>query len=108
MTKVAGIRVLKWLGGDHANYNMGLFAQGAVSNLTGPISRRSSIEVARQTGTAAAPLKSQPFSWDSVPNFFAMLPHPDGAKQRLLRKARRFHCALRGPIQQAVARYARA
>jgi CelD/BcsL family acetyltransferase involved in cellulose biosynthesis len=74
-TKVAGIRVLKWLGGDHANYNMGLFEPGAVPSLTGADIAALLDEVARQTGAAVALLKAQPFSWDGVANPFAMLPH---------------------------------
>ena len=74
-TKVAGVRVLKWLGGDHANYNMGLFAPDAASSFTGADIAALLDEVARQTGVGAAMLKAQPFSWDGVPNPFALLPH---------------------------------
>ena len=74
-TKVAGVKVLKWLGGDHANYNMGLFAPDTASSFTGADIAALLDEVARQTGMGAAMLKAQPFSWDGVPNPFALLPH---------------------------------
>ena len=74
-TKVAGVRVLKWLGGDHANYNMGLFAPDAASSFTGADIAALLDEVARQAGAGAAMLKAQPYSWDGVPNPFALLPH---------------------------------
>lgn len=74
--KVAGLSVLKWLGEDHANYNMGLFAPEAASFSRDDISALLR-EVARQTGAAAAILKAQPFVWDGVANPFAKLSHQE-------------------------------
>jgi len=75
MASALGVPVLKWLGQDHANYNMGLFlpaaAQGLSANDLSCILR----EVARETGAAAALLDAQPVTWDGVANPFAMLTH---------------------------------
>jgi len=70
-----GLQVLKWLGQDHANYNMGLFTPEAACDLTGPDMSRLLREAGRQVGAAAAILESQPFAWDGIPNPFATLPH---------------------------------
>jgi CelD/BcsL family acetyltransferase involved in cellulose biosynthesis len=75
MTKSAGMRVLHWLGQEHANYNMGLFAPDAAATFTSADISRLLSEVARATGAAAAILKGQPFSWDGIANPFAKLPH---------------------------------
>jgi CelD/BcsL family acetyltransferase involved in cellulose biosynthesis len=75
MVGSAGMKVLRWLGQDHANYNMGLFLPEAVATFTaGDISRLLSA-VARDTGTVAAILKAQPFNWDGSANPFAKLTH---------------------------------
>jgi CelD/BcsL family acetyltransferase involved in cellulose biosynthesis len=66
MTKVAGLSVLKWLGSEHAHYNMGLFTPDA-SSLTADDIAGLLGEVARRTGAVAAILTAQPFAWDSVP-----------------------------------------
>ena len=69
------LHVLKWLGQDHANYNMGLFtpeaAQGLVASDISCILRAA----ARHVGAAAAIFGAQPFTWDSVANPFAKLSH---------------------------------
>jgi CelD/BcsL family acetyltransferase involved in cellulose biosynthesis len=75
MKKIAGLRVLEWLGGDHANYNMGLFVPETASSYTREDMAALLAEVGRQTGAAAAVLTAQPFQWDGVPNPFAKLPH---------------------------------
>ena len=72
--KRAGIGVLKWLGADHANYNMGLFAPEAATFTKDDMSALLG-EVGRQTGVAAAILTAQPFAWDGVANPFAKLSH---------------------------------
>ena len=72
--KLAGIGLLKWLGEDHANYNMGLFAPEA-AGFTGDDLSALLHEVGRQSGAAAAVLAAQPFAWDGVANPFAKLPH---------------------------------
>ena len=73
--KLAGIGLLKWLGEDHANYNMGLFAPEAALGFTGDDISALLREVGRQTGAAAAILAAQPFAWDGVANPFAKIAH---------------------------------
>ncbi len=70
----AGMKVLSWLGQDHANYNMGLFAPEAAPKFTANDLSRLLAEVARETGAVAAILRAQPFSWDGMANPFAELP----------------------------------
>jgi CelD/BcsL family acetyltransferase involved in cellulose biosynthesis len=77
MKKIAGLRVLEWLGCDHANYNMGLFAPETASSYTSEDMAALLAEVGRQTGAVAAILTAQPFEWDEVPNPFAELPHQE-------------------------------
>ncbi len=71
----AGMRVLGWLGQDHASYNMGLFASGVAEALTADDMSRLLGAVARRTGAAAALLEAQPFAFDGIANPFAKLPH---------------------------------
>jgi CelD/BcsL family acetyltransferase involved in cellulose biosynthesis len=75
MAASAGMKVLHWLGQDHANYNMGLFVPEAAANFTASDISALLSEVARATGAAAAILKAQPFSWDGSPNPIAALTH---------------------------------
>lgn len=77
LKRIAGLRVLEWLGGDHANYNTGLFAPETASRFTSEDMAALLGEVGRQTGAAAAILTAQPFEWDDVPNPFAKLPHQE-------------------------------
>jgi CelD/BcsL family acetyltransferase involved in cellulose biosynthesis len=69
-----GMKVLHWLGQEHANYAMGLFTRESEA-LTARDLRRLLGAVARETGAVAAIFKAQPFSWDGRPNPFAKLPH---------------------------------
>lgn len=70
-----GAGVLKWLGQDHANYNMGLFtpeaSQGLVAEDISNILRIAASDV----GAAAAVFDAQPITWDGVDNPFAQLSH---------------------------------
>lgn len=70
-----GLRILKWLSQDHANYNMGLFTREAAERLVGKDVSRLLHEAARQVGAVAAILDAQPFAWDGVANPFAALSH---------------------------------
>ena len=56
-----GLPVLKWLGQDHANYNMGLFTPEAARTLTGSDMSRLLREAGRQVGAAAAILEFAAF-----------------------------------------------
>jgi CelD/BcsL family acetyltransferase involved in cellulose biosynthesis len=71
----SGVRVLKWLSQDHANYNMGLFAPEAAQGLAAADISRLLREAARQVGASAAILDAQPFTWDGILNPFAELSH---------------------------------
>lgn len=73
--QLAGMTVLKWLGQDHANYSFGLFAAGIAPLLTKNDVSCLLRAIARRTGAAAAYFEAQPFSWQGVPNPFALLSH---------------------------------
>lgn len=75
ISRRAGMRVLGWLGQDHASYNMGLYAPGVAQALTADDMSRLLGAVARCTGAAAAVFDAQPFEFDGVANPFAKLPH---------------------------------
>ena len=75
MARSCGMKVLSWLGQDHANYNMGLFAPEVAGKLGAEDIDRLLHTVGRETGAAAAILRSQPFTWDGIANPFATLPH---------------------------------
>jgi len=68
----AGIKTLHWLGQEHANYHLGLFAPEGAALTAGDLYRLLGA-VARDTGAAAAMLQAQPFGWDGSPNPFAQL-----------------------------------
>ncbi|MGH6736234.1 MAG: GNAT family N-acetyltransferase [Methyloceanibacter sp.] len=70
-----GLPILKWLGQDHANYNMGLFTPEAAQGLASADMSGLLKEAARQAGAAAAILIAQPFIWDGIANPFAKLRH---------------------------------
>jgi CelD/BcsL family acetyltransferase involved in cellulose biosynthesis len=72
---VCGLPVLKWLGAEHANYNMGLFAPDAARGLTAGDLSALLAEAARSADAVAAVLTAQPFEWDGVRNPFVKLPH---------------------------------
>jgi CelD/BcsL family acetyltransferase involved in cellulose biosynthesis len=70
--KSAGIKTLRWLGQQHANYNLGLFAAEGATLTAGDLYRLLAA-VARDTGAAAAMFEAQPFRWDGSVNPFAQL-----------------------------------
>ncbi len=71
----AGIKLLRWLGQDHSNYNLGLFEPEAGNRLTAGDLSRLLGAVGRRTGAAAALLEAQPLELDGRANAFAQLPH---------------------------------
>jgi CelD/BcsL family acetyltransferase involved in cellulose biosynthesis len=71
------LRILKWLGQDHANYNMGLFAPEAAKALDRHDMSRLLREAGRHAGAAAAIFAAQPVKWNDQPNPLALLPHQD-------------------------------
>ena len=74
LARCAGMRVLRWRGQQHSNYDLGLFAPDAAALSADDVSRLLDA-VARSTGAAAALLEAQPFERDGIPNPFAKLPH---------------------------------
>ena len=102
----AGLKVLHWLGQEHANYAMGLFAPEAAA-LTADDLTRLLGAVAHHTGAAAAILKAQPFDWDGSPNPFAKLRWRLAPSRGYAVTPRRFRDALREAVQQALAARAR-
>lgn len=70
-----GLTVLRWLGQDHANYNMGLFTPEAAEGLTADDMSAILRQAAGRVGAAAAIFGAQPFTWDGATNPFAKLPH---------------------------------
>jgi len=74
-----GLKVLTWLGQDHANYNMGLFAPEAAGALSGPDISQLLREAARHVGATAARFANQPFTWDGVANPFAKIAYQSSA-----------------------------
>ena len=67
----AGIKLLRWLGQGHSNYNLGLFEPGAGDSLTSGDLSRLLGAVGQHTGAAAALLEAQPFELDGRANPFA-------------------------------------
>lgn len=68
-------KMLKWLGQDHANYNMGLFTPEAAKGLTPDDMSALLRQAARHVGAAAGIFGAQPFTWDGAANPFAKLSH---------------------------------
>jgi len=75
MGTASGLPVPRWIGQDHANYNMGLFVPKAARAFTRTDTSRLVQAAGRQSGAAAALLGAQPFAWEGVPNPFALLSH---------------------------------
>jgi CelD/BcsL family acetyltransferase involved in cellulose biosynthesis len=67
--------VLKWLGQEHANYNMGLFTPEAARGLKSADIARLLRAAARRAAATAALFEAQPFDWDGTPNPFAAISH---------------------------------
>lgn len=70
-----GLQVLKWLGQDHANYNMGVFTPKASQGLAASDITNILQTAAREVGAAAAVFDAQPVTWDGIDNPFAKLTH---------------------------------
>jgi CelD/BcsL family acetyltransferase involved in cellulose biosynthesis len=71
--RVGPIRALEFLGGKHANFNMGLWRRDVAASIGAPELRR----VLRQLGNSAdlLMLTAQPLTWDGATNPLALLPH---------------------------------
>lgn len=74
-----GQRVLRWLGQDHNNYNMGLFEPEFARRLTAADMKRLVAEAGRAAGAGALLLVGQPTIWDDATNPFSLLRAQPGA-----------------------------
>ncbi|MEZ5776531.1 MAG: GNAT family N-acetyltransferase [Hyphomicrobiaceae bacterium] len=85
VTRRAGIRVLTWLGQEHANYNMGLYAPGVAALIgVNDLWRMISEIAASRPGIAAVSFSSQPLHWHGIANPFAELPRQASANSSWL------------------------
>ena len=77
---IGGLRVLRWLGVDHANYNFAPIRREAAEGITQADVSALLSTIADQTGDiAAAILKNQPFDWSGIANPLARLPYRPSA-----------------------------
>lgn len=68
-----------WLGGKHANYNMGLYAPEIAGRLDRATLSSVLAEAGRAAGIHAFALLNQPFAWQGYANPLAALPHRPSA-----------------------------
>ncbi len=69
-----GLRILKWIGQDHANYNMGVFnPEFAATATPGDIKSLLRTVADMAGGLSLAHFRNQPADWEGVPNPFAKL-----------------------------------
>jgi len=74
---LAGLRVVEFLGGKHANFNMGLWRRDVLAGIGADDLRAV---LARLTGRAdLLRLTNQPLTWAGTTNPFALLPHQRSA-----------------------------
>jgi CelD/BcsL family acetyltransferase involved in cellulose biosynthesis len=75
--KLAGLWVVEFLGGKHANFNMGLWRRDVAAGIEADALRRV---LAHLTGRAdMLKLTNQPLTWGGTTNPFALLPHQRAA-----------------------------
>lgn len=75
-----GIRCLRWIGWEHANYAMGLHTLDFVRKVSRNDVKRLLSEAANLVGDISAALfDKQPLEWDGAPNPMALLPHRPSA-----------------------------
>jgi CelD/BcsL family acetyltransferase involved in cellulose biosynthesis len=79
--KKGPLRLVRFLGGKHANFNFALWRRDAAAHL----GQAAVHDLLRRTGAEhgidAFALLRQPVSWDGVGNPFAMLPHQPSADE---------------------------
>ncbi len=75
LTVFRGVRCLRWIGWEHANYQMGLHTLKFAQSVTASDMRLILQSVADLTGANAILLRHQPTEWDGAPNPMALLPH---------------------------------
>ena len=74
---IAGLRVVEFLGGKHANFNMGLWRRDAIDAI-GAADLQAMLQ--HLSGQAdALRLTNQPLTWAGTTNPFALLPHQRSA-----------------------------
>src|SRR6185369_8269509 len=75
--RVAGLRVAEFLGGKHANFNMGLWRREVASRI-GDIELEAAVAMLAQRVDLLT-LINQPLTWGGTTNPFALLPHQASA-----------------------------
>jgi CelD/BcsL family acetyltransferase involved in cellulose biosynthesis len=70
---VAGLRVVEFLGGKHANFNMALWRRDVAELISADRLRTPLKRLSVQADLVM--LSNQPVTWDHIDNPFAMLPH---------------------------------
>ncbi len=75
--KLAGLRMVEFLGGKHANFNMGLWRRDVAASIEPHVVN----DAVRQLAHRADLLKliNQPLAWGGTTNPFALLPHQRSA-----------------------------
>lgn len=80
MSSSKGINCLRWIGWEHANYQMGLHTLDFARNITAEDMRVLLERAAVLSRANVALLKYQPAEWDGVRNPMALLPyHPSAS-----------------------------
>jgi CelD/BcsL family acetyltransferase involved in cellulose biosynthesis len=75
--RLGGLRVLEFLGGKHANFNMGLWRRDFAASVGAPELRAVLRDLAARADLAL--LTAQPLTWDGATNPLALLPHQRSA-----------------------------
>jgi CelD/BcsL family acetyltransferase involved in cellulose biosynthesis len=68
-----GVRTAHWLGGTHANFNLGVMDRTAPERLTPRVLRALLMAAGRKAGVDAFLLTQMPYSWDGLRNPLAAL-----------------------------------
>src|SRR3569833_4130493 len=75
--RVGGLRALEFLGGKHANFNMGLWRRDVAASIGTPELRTMMSELSSRADLLM--LTAQPLPWGGVTNPLALLPHQRSA-----------------------------
>jgi CelD/BcsL family acetyltransferase involved in cellulose biosynthesis len=73
-TQKGALKVVRFLGSKHANFNVGLWRRDALATLTAP-DLRDMFEHVAEAGVDLFILLSQPHAWDGATNPFGLLAH---------------------------------
>jgi CelD/BcsL family acetyltransferase involved in cellulose biosynthesis len=77
MRRIGGLRALEFLGGKHANFNMGLWRRDVAATIGAADLRSMTRELAGHADLLT--LTAQPLTWGGVTNPLALLPHQRSA-----------------------------